>query len=143
MRQHTATHKVQHHGVQVDIRRHTSTHSDTGADPGGGVLGVRTPPPFGGPPNFIKREKMSRVCAQKRHILVLNSYPDPPPPFRNPVSAPGDTHRHAPTQCNTKYHKRGLSLKEGLRHEYDCLAFLHFILLGVEVGGGGNLSGLI
>ena len=36
----------------------------TGADPGGGggVLGVRTPPPFGGPPNFIKREKMLRAC---------------------------------------------------------------------------------
>ena len=29
------------------------------------------------------------MCAQKRHVLVLNSYPDPPPPFRNPVSAPG------------------------------------------------------
>ena len=32
----------------------------SGADPGGGgVLGVRTPP-FGGPPNFIKREKTLR-----------------------------------------------------------------------------------
>ena len=46
---------------------------------------VRTPPP---PPttttktlNFIKREKTSRACSRKRHILVLNSYPDPPPPF--------------------------------------------------------------
>ena len=52
----------------------------------GGVLGVRTPPPFGGPPNFIKREKTSRACAGIHCILVLNSYPDPP--FRNPVSAP-------------------------------------------------------
>ena len=43
----------------------------------GGVLGVRTPP-FGGPPNFIKREKTSRACARKGRILVLNSYLDPP-----------------------------------------------------------------
>ena len=35
-------------------------------------------PPFGGPPNFIKREKTSRVCARMAHILVLNSYSDPP-----------------------------------------------------------------
>ena len=34
-------------------------------------------PPFGGPPTFIKREKALRVCARKRRILVLNSYPDP------------------------------------------------------------------
>ena len=61
-----------------------------GADPGGGgVLGVGTPPPFGGPQNFIKRKKTSRACARKRCFLVLNSYPDPPPPpFRNPVFAP-------------------------------------------------------
>ena len=57
-----------------------------GADP---VGGSRTPPPFGGPPNFIKREKMLRACARISRVLVLNSYPDsPPPPFRNPVSAP-------------------------------------------------------
>ena len=54
----------------------------TGGSRGGGgvrgVRGVRTPPPpFGGPPNFIKREKTSRVCARKYRILVLNSYPDP------------------------------------------------------------------
>ena len=51
----------------------------TGADPGGGgVLGVRTipPPPFGGPPNFIKRDKMARVTPR---FSILNSYPDPPP----------------------------------------------------------------
>ena len=55
---------------------------------GGGVsLGSGPPPPFGGPPNFIKREKILCVCVRKRRILVLNSYPDPPP-FRNPVSAP-------------------------------------------------------
>ena len=35
-------------------------------------------PPFGGPPNFIKREKTPRVCARKSRVLVLNSYPDPP-----------------------------------------------------------------
>ena len=35
--------------------------------------GSRTPPP-----PFKKREKTLRVCARKRHILVLNSYPDPP-----------------------------------------------------------------
>ena len=52
-----------------------------GADPGGGGV------PFGGPPNFIKKEKMAHACARKLRILVLNSYPDPPP-FRNPVSAP-------------------------------------------------------
>ena len=44
---------------------------------------------FGGPPNFIKRGKTLCACARKRRVLVLNSYPDPPPPFRNPVSAPG------------------------------------------------------
>ena len=46
---------------------------------GGGVLGVRLRPPaphFGVPPNFIKRENMYPY--QKRRILVLNSYPDPP-----------------------------------------------------------------
>ena len=54
------------------------TRERAGADPGGGVLGVRTPPPFGGPPNFIKREKTSRACARKGRVLVLNSYLDPP-----------------------------------------------------------------
>ena len=53
----------------------------------GGGPGGQDPPPFGGPPNFIKREKTLRVGARKCRILVLNSYPDPPP-FRNPVSAP-------------------------------------------------------
>ena len=48
-----------------------------GADPGGGSWGSG-PPPFGGPPNFIKKEKMARACARKLRILVLNSYPDPP-----------------------------------------------------------------
>ena len=60
--------------VQINVAREYS-----GADPGGGVLGVRTPPPpFGGPPNFIKREKMSRACARMGHILVLKSYADRP-----------------------------------------------------------------
>ena len=48
-----------------------------GGSRGGGSWGSG-PPPFGGPPNFIKREKTSRACARKRRILVLNSYPDPP-----------------------------------------------------------------
>ena len=39
------------------------------------------PPPFGGPPNYIKREKTSRMCAQKCRVLVLNSYADPLPPL--------------------------------------------------------------
>ena len=39
------------------------------------------PPPFGGSPNFIKREKMLRACVRIRHVLVLNSYSDPPPPL--------------------------------------------------------------
>ena len=65
--------------------RHQLSHK-SGADPaGGGGLGVRTPPPppFGGHPNFIKREKTLRayICTRKRRVLVLNSYPDPPPPF--------------------------------------------------------------
>ena len=38
-----------------------------GADLGGGVLGVRTPT-FGGPPNFIKREKTSLVRAKTPHF---------------------------------------------------------------------------
>ena len=57
---------------------------------GGGVLGVRTPPPlFGRPLNLIKREKNFAHMHAKRHILKLDSYQDPPPhPFRNPVSTP-------------------------------------------------------
>ena len=47
---------------------------------GGGVLGV-SPNPFRGPPNFIKREKKTvRAGARMEHVLVVNSYP-PPPPF--------------------------------------------------------------
>ena len=54
----------------------------TGAVPGGGGLGDQDPPPhthnpFGGPPNFIKRGITSCMCTQIRHILVVNSYPDP------------------------------------------------------------------
>ena len=57
------------------IYKHTLSVS--GADPGGGSWGSG-PLPFDGPPNFIKREKRSRARARKRHILVLNSYPDTP-----------------------------------------------------------------
>ena len=40
----------------------------TGADPGGGVMGVRTP-------KLQKEgEKTSRTCARMGRILVLNSY---------------------------------------------------------------------
>ena len=47
---------------------------------GGGGLGGQNHPttPFGGPQNFIKREKMLPACTQISHVLVLNSYPDPP-----------------------------------------------------------------
>ena len=48
------------------------------------------------------------------------------------------------------YHKRGLSLKKDcimnmtvLHHEYEGGCILTFILLGVEVGVGGNSCGLI
>ena len=54
----------------------------SGADPGGGGSwrsGAPPPLPFGGPRNFIKREKTSRVCARKCRILVISNYP--PPPF--------------------------------------------------------------
>ena len=52
---------------------------NSGADPGG--------TPFGEPPNFIKREKTSRVCedATFEYLTVTRT---PPPPFWNPVSAP-------------------------------------------------------
>ena len=56
----------------------------TGLDQRGGGGGQEHPPPpptFGGLLNFMNRERMSRACARKRHISVLNSYPDPPPPF--------------------------------------------------------------
>ena len=54
----------------------------SGADPGGGgVLGVRPPPSFGGLLNFIKSEKTLHTYARKRRVLVLNSYMEPPPPF--------------------------------------------------------------
>ena len=74
--------------------RASKGYHHTGADPGvcvcvgGGGSWGSGPSHFGGPPNFIKREKTLRTCAQKRHVLVLNSYPDPQAPFQNPVSAP-------------------------------------------------------
>ena len=49
---------------------------------GGGSWGSGpTHPPFGGPPNFKKREKNVAPCSRIHCTLVLNSYPDPPPPF--------------------------------------------------------------
>ena len=70
--------------VKVDTRTNKPLQ---GRIQGGRVMGVRTPPPpFGGPPNFIKREKTTSACAGKRHILVLNSYLDPPPPSPFPKS---------------------------------------------------------
>ena len=39
--------------------------------------GVQDPPPFGGSPNFIKKEKTLHVYAPKSRILELNSYLDP------------------------------------------------------------------
>ena len=51
-----------------------------GGSRGGGVLTPRTPPPpFWGTPKFHKEVKTSRACARIHHVLVLNSYPDPPP----------------------------------------------------------------
>ena len=45
-----------------------STEYRPGADPGG-VLGVRTPPLLGEPPNFIKREKNgARVRSNGAHF---------------------------------------------------------------------------
>ena len=85
-----------------------------GGSRGGGSWGSG-PPPFGGHLNFIKRGKTSRVCARKGRDLVLDSYPDPPPPFPNPVSAPGvpDTN-HIPLACIGGSHwvDKGVTLGE-------------------------------
>ena len=53
-------------------------------------VGPPGPPPFWRTPKLHKEgKKTSCASAQKYHNLVLNSYPDPPPPpFQNPVSAP-------------------------------------------------------
>ena len=74
-------------GSQVDRKSRGGSRGGGGA-PGGHPAPPPPPPPFGGPQNFIKRGK--KRLARKRHILVLNSYPNspPPPPFPNPVSAP-------------------------------------------------------
>ena len=59
-----------------------------GADPEG-VLGVRAtspPPTLLGDPQTSERGKKRCVYTRILCILVLNSYTDPPPPFRNPVS---------------------------------------------------------
>ena len=69
------------------------TSLSRGGSRGGGVLGVRTPPPPLGDPQTSYRGK-------KCHGLVLNSYPDPPPPFRNPVIAPALHHFFQPTCYN-------------------------------------------
>ena len=61
-----------------------------GADPGGGGPRGQDPPPFGGPLNFIKREKKLCACTRKTPRFSTLQLPGPPPPpFRNPVSAPG------------------------------------------------------
>ena len=46
---------------------------------GEGVLGVRTPPPFWWTPK-LHNEGKNGACTQMCHVLVLNSYPDAPPP---------------------------------------------------------------
>ena len=63
----------------IDSLEPLHSRSDTRGGSRGGPGGSGPLPPslFGEPPNFIKREKTSHVCARKRHILVLNSYPDP------------------------------------------------------------------
>ena len=89
-------------------RTGTKVYNHSGADPGGGGPGGPggpgpPPPPFfggggGGSPNFIKRGKTSRACTQIHRVLVLNSYPNPPSAFRNPVSAPDyyNLRKHCP-----------------------------------------------
>ena len=62
---------------------------------GGGVLGVL------GSPNFIKRENTLRAWARIHHILVLNSYPDPPFPksWIRPWSLKPIFHQAFPSFC--------------------------------------------
>ena len=53
-----------------------------GAEPGGGGGSRRSgpPSPFGVPPDLLDREKTPRAYVQIHRILVVNRYPDPPPP---------------------------------------------------------------
>ena len=46
-----------------------------------GVLNPAPPPLFGEPPNFKKRGKNVALVRANTPCLVLNSYPDTPPPF--------------------------------------------------------------
>ena len=69
----------QHFG-HANVGAKSVSNAFRGGSKGGGPGGQDTHPPplFGGPPSFIKREKTSRACARIGHILVLNSYADPP-----------------------------------------------------------------
>ena len=55
----------------------------------GGPGGQDHSPPFGGPPNCILRGKTSRMCAQKRRILVLITQAAFP---NGPQSGPSGAH---------------------------------------------------
>ena len=47
----------------------------------GGSKGGDTPPPLLGTPKLHKEGENARASTRKRCVLVLNSYPDPPPLF--------------------------------------------------------------
>ena len=53
---------------------------------GGGVLGVRIPPFWSTPKLHKKGKKTLHACVRLHRVLVLNSYPDPPPPPAFPKS---------------------------------------------------------
>ena len=64
-------------------------------------------PPFWGRPNFIKRELKLRGCAPISHVSVLNSYPDPPPPFPKSCIRPRNNIFHS---CNNYYKTEHMTL---------------------------------
>ena len=107
---------------------------------GGGLGGQDTPPPsFGGPQNFMKRGKTSHMCPGIHQVLILNSYPDPPPyPFQNPVSAPGNqtlnsfrfvksnSFRGIPWAASLQlYFFYGVTFMQAIMEIFICKTFLH------------------
>ena len=74
--------------LHTNLGAHRGGSAGGGGGRGGGEGGSGTPT-FGGPPKDPHKDKKQTLhtCVRKRHVLVLNSYPDPP--FRDPVSAPG------------------------------------------------------
>ena len=79
-----------------------------------GGLGVRMPPFWGTPKLHREGKNVTRMHANTPRF----SYPEPPPPFRNPVSAPEDTykrpmHREICTKLNnymTSSHRIRISI---------------------------------